>query len=136
MKATFIAKSPILDPARLEAALARAMRVSLVELTKEIKDHQAFGQHTGRIYKLGAIQGGNRLHQASRAGEAPAPVTGALMNSTQHEQSSATSGAVRILKAYGNALQERLNRDITITPGRNYEKRFFRNVADAVEELI
>jgi hypothetical protein len=60
---------------------------------------------SGRIYKRG-----NKTHQASARGEAPAIDTGFLANSIQTEFPNRTTGIVTVGAEYGRVLEEILDR--------------------------
>ena len=135
MKAEFIQNSPILDPERLEENLSRAMDKSLTEFVQEVAVHQITTEHTGVVRNV-KINGVVTKHQASRIGESPAPLSGSLVNSTEPEQFSATSGEVRVTAPHGVILVEKLDRDILETPEKNYASRFQENVDQAVKELL
>lgn len=135
MKAVFEQHSAILEPGRLEKNLSRAMETSLEEFEALVIDHQKNGEHTGVVRNV-KINGSVIGHQASRIGESPAPLTNALVNSTEKEQFSATSGEVRVTAPHAGILVNKLNRDILKTPGEKYRPRFQLNVDEAVRELL
>lgn len=135
MKTVFITNSPILDAGRLEENLSRVVGESLEEFERLVKDRQVQGQQTGRVSMV-RINGGVIRHIASAIGETPAPVTGALVRSTESEQFSATRGEVRVTRFYGAILQNKLRRDVTTGAEEIYAPRFQEKIARAVEDLL
>lgn len=135
MKAVFIPNSPILEPGRLDESLSRAVDKSLEEFDAEVKKHQLLGEHTGVIRNV-KINDRVIRHQSSRTGESPAPLSNALINSTETEVISPNLGELRVTAPHGAILVDKLNRDILETPEKNYAARFQENVTEAVEELL
>lgn len=136
MKTEFIQKSPILEPGRLDEKMRAVMVLSLKQFKQAIKDHQVSGRHTGKPESRGGINGGVFRHVPSRPGESPSPITMSLVNSTTDVLLSDTSGEIQIRMFYGGILQNKMERDITITPAIDYRPRFFGNVKNALEELL
>ena len=63
-----------------EGAIRTAFNISGAKIQKHAKSLQKNTPKTGRIYKYG-----NKIHIASSAGNAPAVLTGKLLNSTDFE---------------------------------------------------
>lgn len=135
MKAVFEQHSAILETGRLEENLSRAMETSLEEFEALVIDHQKNGEHTGVVRNV-KINGAVISHQASDVGESPAPLTNALVNSTEKEQFSFDSGEIRVTAPHAGILVKKLNRDILKTPEEKYRLRFQLNVDKAVRELL
>ncbi|HXG86530.1 MAG TPA: hypothetical protein VNI84_21105 [Pyrinomonadaceae bacterium] len=131
MSARFIQKTPILKQGNLDRVLSRVLREGLKELKSEVQRWQLDTPHTGRMVKRRG-----RIHVASRIGESPAPDTMNLVNSARIIVDSPTRGRVVINAHYAVILQNRMNRDITITPSRNYAPKFKAKVADGIGELL
>lgn len=91
--------------AKAEAAIAKAVTATALEVNTEVKRMIQRGPKTGRVYTRGGGQNLSAEHQASAPGESPATDSGDLVVSVYFEQTQKLTATIGSRLAYAYYLE-------------------------------
>ena len=83
-----------------QAAIARAVRATGVQIRSDIQRRIQRGPHTGEVYERGSI-----AHQASAPGESPATDTGFLVSSIEFKMTGPATAQIESRLGYAYHLE-------------------------------